>query len=131
MSNVRSSFYSEDLFSSNLQPDKYSRYNYGKRLLIDITIPEPAALLMTQSTSNGPSLEEPQTFTESAADLHEGNFSAIAARYKASGVKAPGEILMSFLEVIQGRDTSSSGNAKAWSGTCEAIWWASQCKLRH
>ncbi|KAH7096046.1 hypothetical protein FB567DRAFT_575688 [Paraphoma chrysanthemicola] len=70
-------------------------YNYGRRLLIDITIPEPAALLLTQSTGGNPTLKEPQPFTESATDLHEGNFSTIAARYQATGIKPPGEMLIS------------------------------------
>jgi hypothetical protein len=86
---------------------------------------------MTQSTSNGPSLEEPQTFTESAADLHEGNFSAIAARYKASGVKAPGEILMSFSKSFKAEIPPAAETPKPGLGHAKLFGGQANAKLRH
>ncbi|KAF2734484.1 hypothetical protein EJ04DRAFT_602997 [Polyplosphaeria fusca] len=98
-------------------------YNYGKRLLIDITIPEPAAFLMTQSSDSGPVLENPLPLTESASDLHEGNYSAIAARYQATGIKPPGDLVVSFSKSFKADMTSAdapkpgSGNAFHFGGT--------------
>ena len=48
-------------------------YNY-------ITIPEPAAFLMTLSVEANPILESPLPLTESASDLHEVNYAAIGVR---------------------------------------------------
>jgi hypothetical protein len=48
--------------------------------LIDITVPEPADFLMMQSSDARPLLENPVPLTETAAELHEGNYSVIAAR---------------------------------------------------
>jgi hypothetical protein len=71
-------------------------YNYGKRLLMDFVVPEPAAALVSAGQSADPRLKEPVELTESAADLHEGNYAAIAARYQATGIRAPPALLTSF-----------------------------------
>lgn len=92
-------------------------WNYGKRLLIDITIPEPAAFLMSQSGDAGPLLENPIPLTESAADLHEGNFSAIAARYQATGIKPPGDQLMSFSTSFKADVAPTPDRPKLGGGT--------------
>lgn len=78
-------------------------------------IPEPAAFLMTQSAATEPSLASPFTLTETAADLHEGNYSAIAARYQAPGIKPPGDLLMSFSQSFKA-DITGSGGPKLGGG---------------
>jgi hypothetical protein len=90
-------------------------WNYGKRLLIDIAVPEPAAFLMTQSGEAGPSLENPPPLTEIAADIHEGNYSAIAARYQATGINPPADFLISFSKSFKA-DAMASGGPKLGGG---------------
>ena len=90
-------------------------WNYGKRLLIDITIPEPGAFLMVQSGDAGPSLENPPPLTESATDLNEANYSGIAARYQATGLKPPDPLLMSISKSFKA-DPMSSGGPKLGGG---------------
>jgi hypothetical protein len=64
-------------------------YNYGKRLLIDVVIPEPAAFLMSNLGNGAPKVAKPQELVETADSLNEGNYAIIAARYNATGVTAP------------------------------------------
>jgi hypothetical protein len=71
-------------------------YNYGKRLLIDITIPEPAAFLMTTNSNRGPLLEKPRPLKETAADINEATYAEIAARYQTTGIKPPATLLYNF-----------------------------------
>jgi hypothetical protein len=86
-------------------------YNYGKRLLIDIVIPEPAAFLITQNKDTGPVLQKPIDLVETALDLNESNYAEIAARYQTSGVKPPGDMLFNF---------SQSFKAEGGGGTAQS-----------
>ncbi|KAF4333325.1 hypothetical protein FBEOM_12864 [Fusarium beomiforme] len=72
------------------------RYNYGKRLLMDIIVPEPAAFLMDSITHSGPELQEPVKLTEVATDIDESNYAQIGARYQVVGIKPPPELFRSF-----------------------------------
>ena len=52
-------------------------YNYGKRLLFDVTVPEPATnfiLAQTQTKDPGQTLEKPPPFTLSAFEIDEANY---------------------------------------------------------
>lgn len=67
-------------------------YNYGKRLLFDVTVPEPGTnfiLTQTKAADQGQNLEEPIPFTHSADQVNEGNYRTLAARYGATGLEPP------------------------------------------
>lgn len=67
-------------------------YNYGKRLLFDVTVPEPGTnfiLTQTKAVDQGQSLVEPVPFTHSADQINEGNYRTLGARYGATGLEPP------------------------------------------
>ncbi|KAL8847001.1 MAG: hypothetical protein Q9221_007942 [Calogaya cf. arnoldii] len=70
-------------------------WKYGKRLMLDIMVPEPASLLiasMTQTAQEIPtSIIPPPPFQISADQLNELNYNAQAHVYHTSGVAAPPE----------------------------------------
>lgn len=67
-------------------------YNYGKRMLFDVTVPEPAtAFIVAQGASKqeGDQLEKPVPFTLTADQITESNYAIWAAKYDVTGVEAP------------------------------------------
>ncbi len=67
-------------------------YNYGKRMLFDITVPEPATeYVITQSgTSTAEqALVKPVPFTINALQITEGNYAAYAKLYDVTGLEPP------------------------------------------
>ncbi|RNM13919.1 hypothetical protein [Nocardioides pocheonensis] len=67
-------------------------YNYGKRMLFDVTLPEPAtAFIVAQGTSKqeGQQLVKPAPFTLTADQITESNYTFWAAKYDVTGVEAP------------------------------------------
>jgi hypothetical protein len=67
-------------------------YNYGKRLLFDVTVPEPgtnyilAQGALDQTTQN---LKEPPPFTLTADQIDENNYALWAHKYEVGGLEAP------------------------------------------
>ncbi|ROS75459.1 hypothetical protein EDF32_1869 [Cellulomonas sp. PhB143] len=70
-------------------------YDYGKRMLFDLTLPEPGtAFVVAQSTDaadDGQHLVEPAPFTLRADQINEGNYRLYAQRYDVTGLEAPPE----------------------------------------
>jgi len=67
-------------------------YNYGKRLLFDVTVPEPATnfvLAQTLSGDPGRTLEKPAEFTALASEINEGTYLTWAKQYNATGLEPP------------------------------------------
>jgi hypothetical protein len=67
-------------------------YNYGKRLLFDITLPEPATAFIVAQTRNkaeSSTLVKPEPFTLRADELDESNYTRYALQYDVTGVEAP------------------------------------------
>jgi len=67
-------------------------YNYGKRLLFDVTVPEPGTnfiLTQTKSADQGQSLVQPVPFTLRASQIDEGNYTQWAATYQVTGLEPP------------------------------------------
>ena len=65
-------------------------YNYGKRLLFDVTVPEPGTnfiLMQTKGADQGQSLSKPTPFTLSADQINEGNYTQWAAKYQVIGLE--------------------------------------------
>lgn len=67
-------------------------YNYGKRLLFDVTVPEPATeYIITQSgvSDAEQALVKPVPFTINALQINEGNYAAYAKLYDVTGLEPP------------------------------------------
>jgi hypothetical protein len=67
-------------------------YNYGKRLLFDVTVPEPGTnyvLMQTMNTDAGQSLPKPPPFTMSADQIDESNYTGLGALYQVTGLEPP------------------------------------------
>lgn len=67
-------------------------YNYGKRLLFDITVPEPATnYVLAQGVANqtAQNLKEPAPFTLTADEINETNYALWAQKYEVTGLEAP------------------------------------------
>lgn len=65
-------------------------FNYGKRLMFDIMVPEPAAFVqqaITGSTAAGQGLARPPEFNLSPANIHEGNYLSLVQQYGANRVR--------------------------------------------
>jgi hypothetical protein len=68
-------------------------YNYGKRMLFDVTLPEPATeyiLLQAKMADQSiGSIEKPLPFTLAANQITESNYRIYAQRYGVSGIEPP------------------------------------------
>lgn len=67
-------------------------YNYGKRLLYDVIVPEPGAFLLqafARAQSEGRELVRPGPWTLSPTMINEGTYSSLVNKYQASGVEPP------------------------------------------
>jgi hypothetical protein len=75
--------------------DKVSQaqvYNYGKRLMFDVTLPEPGTnfiLSQIASANSADTLVEPPPFTDRADQLTESTYTVWAKRYDATGLEPP------------------------------------------
>jgi hypothetical protein len=80
-------------------------YNYGKRLLFDVTVPEPATnfiLAQTAATNVAQALEKPPPFTLSAPEIDEANYPIWAKLYDATGLEPPPSPLRTVVKAING-----------------------------
>lgn len=67
-------------------------YNYGKRLLFDVMVPEPGTnfiLMQTKAVDQGQSITKPVPFTLKADEITEGNYTIWGALYEVTGMDPP------------------------------------------
>lgn len=67
-------------------------YNYGKRMLFDVTVPEPAtAYIVAQAgaSEREPLIPKPPPLTLNADQINEGNYAQIAKLYDVTGLTPP------------------------------------------
>lgn len=67
-------------------------YNYGKRLMFDVVVPEPASFyiyLAQRLKAEGENIEKPKAFTLAADEINENNYLDWAKEYGASGIEPP------------------------------------------
>lgn len=67
-------------------------YNYGRRLLFDVTVPEPATALMLLQAGDKPTpqgVSQPPPLTINASQITESNYTQWAQLYDATGIEAP------------------------------------------
>ncbi len=80
-------------------------YNYGKRLLFDVTVPEPSTnfiLAQTYATNVAQPLEKPPPFTATASDMNPASAVMWAKRYDATGLDAPPPRFKTIAKTIDG-----------------------------
>lgn len=94
-------------------------YNYGKRLLFDVTVPEPATnyiLMQANAEAAHEPIDRPVPFTLTALQLHEGNYATWAQRYDATGVEAPPppiKTVVKSFDAVVGQAPHSSSNSQS------------------
>ncbi len=74
-------------------------YNYGRRLLFDVTVPEPATAIMVLQAGNKPTpqgVTQPHPLTINASQITEHNYTEWAQLYDATGIEAPPAPMKSF-----------------------------------
>jgi hypothetical protein len=66
-------------------------YNYGKRMLFDVTVPEPGTAFVVAQIGDkqGDPIVKPVPFTINADQVSEGNYTAYAKLYDVTGLEAP------------------------------------------
>jgi hypothetical protein len=78
-------------------------YNYGRRLLFDVTVPEPGTnFILSQTNANAAAqpIEEPPSFTLRADQISEGNYLLYAKLYDTTGLEAPPPLTKTFSKSI-------------------------------
>ena len=89
-------------------------FNYGKRLMFDIMVPEPAALVqqaITAGTPAGLGINKPAPFTLGPEDINEWNYSGLAATYGAVGIEPPPQLWVTVSKQFTGRPPNPNTNA--------------------
>ena len=67
-------------------------YNYGKRMLFDVTLPEPGTAFMVAETKGKlehQTIKPPVPFTLTPTQVTEGNYAYWARQYDVTGIEAP------------------------------------------
>lgn len=85
-------------------------FNYGKRLLFDTTVSEPAAFLYyatIKQPAAGSNLIKPVPFTLTPDQINEGNFAYYVQQYNAAGVQAPPPPYSTVSKTFDGADDRS------------------------
>lgn len=90
-------------------------FNYGKRLLFDIMVPEPAAFLLHATSSQpkaGAALVKPAPFTLTPLDISEWNYGYYVKQYQVSGVTPPPQPYLALGKAVEGKGTEDDGVTK-------------------
>ena len=88
-------------------------FNYGRRLLYDLIVPEPAALfarVMTQRKSGAIPLVKPAAFRLEPGDLNEDNYGYYAAGHGATGIEAPPALNIVVSDTFADRSANAFSN---------------------
>ncbi|HEX2233034.1 MAG TPA: hypothetical protein VHG69_06675 [Thermoleophilaceae bacterium] len=91
-------------------------FNFGKRLLFDLMLPEPAAFLLHAlgtAPKAGADLVKPPAFTLTPADISEWNYRYYVRLYEAVGVNPPPLPYLTVAKALEGTGTRDAGTTKA------------------
>lgn len=77
-------------------------YNYGKRMLFDVTVPEPGTAFVVAQAADKQSdpIVKPTPFTLTADQISEGNYTLYARQYDVTGLEAPPPPVKTFAKAI-------------------------------
>ena len=87
-------------------------YNYGKRMLFDVMIPEPGAFWLYASTSRpapGTTSVKPMPFTLTPAQIDQYNYKTYVHRYQVAGVKPPPAPYVAVAKTVEGSASEGDG----------------------
>lgn len=90
-------------------------FNYGKRLLFDIMLPEPAAFWLhavSEQPKAGADLVEPAPFTLKPTDISEWNYAYYVKQYEVVGVAPPPQPYVTVAKAIEGKGSKDDGVTK-------------------
>lgn len=91
-------------------------FNYGKRLLFDIMIPEPAAFMlfaMAGQPKAGSDLIKPVPFSIRPTDISEWNYPLYVRQYEVVGVAPPPQPYLAVSKVVEGSGKEDQGTTKS------------------
>ncbi|MDQ4212558.1 hypothetical protein [Microbacterium capsulatum] len=80
-------------------------YNYGKRMLFDVTLPEPGTAFIVAQTKGkleGQTFTAPVPFTLTPTQVTEGNYAFWAHQYDVTGIEAPPPPVKTFSKAFDG-----------------------------
>lgn len=86
-------------------------FNYGKRMLYDIMLPEPAAFTLfaaARPSKAQADLVKPDPFTLTPSDISEWNYPAYVAKYKVAGVTPPPAAYVTSSKAIEAAGDSNN-----------------------
>jgi hypothetical protein len=89
-------------------------FNYGKRLMFDIMVPQPGAFVqqaITGSTPAAQGLIKPTEFKLGPDDIDEWNYSSLAATYGATGIEPPPQQWVTVSRTFKGRNPNPNTNS--------------------
>ena len=88
-------------------------FNYGRRLMFDIMVPEPAAFVQQAITGSSPvamGLIKPAPFTLGIDNISEWNYSNLAASYGATGIEPPPQLWVTVSKTFASRNPNPTTN---------------------
>jgi hypothetical protein len=91
-------------------------FNYGKRMLFDIMIPEPAVFMLFALAGQpkaGNDLVKPLPFSIRPTDISEWNYSFYVKQYEVVGVSPPPQPYLAVSKVVEGSGTEDNGSTKS------------------
>lgn len=80
-------------------------FNYGKRMLFDVMLPEPGAFWLHANSTRpvaGSTLTRPTPYTLSPAMLSPANYATYVQRYQVAGIKPPPEAYVTLSKTFDG-----------------------------
>jgi hypothetical protein len=88
-------------------------YNYGRRLMFDIMVPQPGAFLQQALLASGSGRvpTRPAPFTLGPGGVGEWNYSSLAAQYGATGIEPPPQPRITVSRTFSGRNPNRATNA--------------------
>lgn len=112
----------ENVCGQYLHVDKVSRaqvYNYGKKAVVDINLPEPAELYIRLLESEFPGIEPPQpaTIDVTAQQITPDNYAALTAAWGVTDAPAPPAFTKPVQVTMEGEPGDPKGDAKSGSHT--------------
>jgi hypothetical protein len=108
-------------------------YNYGKRLLYDLVVPEPGAFLLqafARAQSEGRELRNPGPWTLSPSMINEGTYTSLVNKYQATGVEPPPALYLTASKSFKGTPTRDTGDPDANEIPIHQDYEAYKCWIR-